>query len=53
MFTNRTFEKMLEFLFQPGFLERNVYVFETEQLPVSIFDFSYPVTLFYISMLTF
>lgn len=39
MFTNRTFEKILEFLFQPGFLERNVYVFESEQLPVSIFDF--------------
>lgn len=38
MFTNRTFEKIL-FLFQPGFLDRNVYVFETEQLPVSIFDF--------------
>lgn len=39
VFTNRTFEKILEFLFQPGFLERNVYVFETEQLPVSVFDF--------------
>lgn len=50
VFTNGTFEKILEFLFQPGFLERSVYVFETEQLSVSIFD---PVALFYISMLIF